>query len=98
MLVHMADEEERLMPALWEAFDDGALLALHQAIVASVTPAEQLALLPFLLPALNAPERAELVAGVRATAPPQAFDGLQALARRVLSPADWERLEQALAA
>ena len=41
MLVHMADEEERLMPALWAAFDDEALVRIHQALLASIAPAEK---------------------------------------------------------
>lgn len=98
MLVHMADEEERLMPALWAAFDDDALLRIHDALVASIPPAEKAEHLGWMLPALNARERAELLAGARASVPPPAFEALRGLARRVLPAADWDRLEADLSA
>ena len=59
----MADEEERLMPARWEAFDDEALRRVHRALLDGVRPAEKLAAMRFMLPAMNAAERAELLAG-----------------------------------
>jgi hypothetical protein len=97
MLVHMAEEEERLMPALQAAYDDAALLGIHQAILASLPPQEKAEAVALMLPALNAPERAELLAGIRASAPAAAFEAIAGLARRVLSPADWGRLERSLA-
>ncbi len=97
MLVHMADEEERLMPALQAAFDDGALVKIHEALMASLPPQEKAQSLAWMLPALNAPERAELLAGIRAAAPPAAFAAIADVARRVLPTADWTRLEQSLA-
>lgn len=98
MLVHMADEEERLMPALWAAFDDDALSRIHAALLASIPPAEKPKALEWMLPALNTVERVELLEGVRAAVPPPVFEALRHVARRVLTAADWSRLEQALAA
>lgn len=98
MLLHMADEEERLMPALWAAFDDETLGGVQSALVASIPPAEKPKVLEWLLPALNGVERVETLESVRATVPPPVFEALQRIARRVLSPADWSRLEEALAA
>jgi hypothetical protein len=98
MLVHMADEEERLMPALWSAFDDAALERIHQALLASIPPADKARVVGWLLPALSAPERTELLGSLRASVPPQAFETLRGLAQRVLSSADWERLDAELAA
>ncbi len=97
MLVHMADEEERLMPALQAALDDAALVGIHQAILANLTPEEKAQSVSWMLPALNPPERAEMLAGIRAVAPPAAFAAMAELARRVLPPADWTRLERSLA-
>jgi len=98
MLVHMADEEERLMPALQAALDDAALLGIHQALLASLPPEEKAQSVALMLPALNAPERTEMLAGIRAVAPPAAFVAMADLARRVLPPAEWSRLERSLAA
>jgi hypothetical protein len=97
MLVHMADEEERLMPALWAVFDDAALQRVHEALLASLSPAEKTEVLGWMLPALSAPERTELLTGVRKTAPPEVFAAVEGVARRVLAPPDWSRLEQSLA-
>jgi hypothetical protein len=96
MLVHMADEEERLMPALQAAFDDDALLGIHHAIMAGLSPEEKAQNLAWMLPALNAPERAAMLAGIRAAARPAAFAAMADLARRVLPAADWSRLERSL--
>jgi len=98
LLVHMADEEERALPALWAAVDDSVLLRTHQELLASLTPDEMARNLSLMLPAMNASERLEMVARARATAPPEAFRSLVGLARRVLGAADWERLEGRLAA
>jgi hypothetical protein len=93
MLVHMADEEERLMPALWASFDDEALGRIHQALLRSLPPAEKLATLRVMLPALSPAERAELLIGVRASAPAAAFDAILNVAREALSADEWHRLE-----
>ena len=98
LLLHMADEEERLMPALWARLEDDALRRIHEALLASLPPEEKARAFGWMLPALSAPERAELLAGVRAVAPPESFAALQGLARRVMPAEDWNRLEQALLA
>lgn len=69
MFVHMADEEERLMPALWAAFDDEALVRIHQALLASIPAPEKARVLEWMMPALSAPERAELLAASRRASP-----------------------------
>jgi hypothetical protein len=93
MLVHMADEEDRLMPALWGTFDDGALRRVHQALLESLSPAEKLASMRFMLPALGPVERRELLAGVRESAPAAAFEAIARVAREVLPHDEWDRLE-----
>jgi hypothetical protein len=50
-----------------------------------------------MLPALSAPERAAVLAGVRAGAPAGAYEGILRVAREVLSEEDWRRLETELA-
>ena len=97
MLVHMADEEERLMPALWAAFDDEALLRVHRALLESLPPAEKVEAMRWMLPALSPVERADLLAGVRASAPPAAYDAILRVARESLSAEEWRRLESEMA-
>ena len=47
------------------------------------------ATLAFMLPAMNADDRAELLRGMRASAPAEAFAGVLSLARSVLDPAEF---------
>jgi hypothetical protein len=98
LLVHMADEEERGLPGLWAAMDDASLQRMHQELLASLPPEKMARYLTWMLPAMSATERLEMVTRARATAPPEAFRFLTGLARRVLPPAAWERLERRLAA
>jgi len=98
LLVHMADEEERALPALWAGVDDACLQRTHQELLASLAPDEMARSLGWMLPAMNASERLAMVTRVRGTAPPEAFRSLMGLARRVLPPAAWEGLERQLAA
>ncbi|MFN8095721.1 MAG: hemerythrin domain-containing protein [Vicinamibacteria bacterium] len=97
MLVHMADEEERLMPALWAAFDDAALQRVHRVLLESLSPAEKLASMRFMLPALAGSERVALLAGLRDSAPLAAFEAIARVAREVLPREEWARLESDLA-
>jgi hypothetical protein len=98
LLVHMADEEERALPGLWTGLDDASLQRMHQELLASLPPDEMTRNLTWMLPAMNATERLDMVTRARATAPPEAFRSLMGLARRVLPPAAWKRLEGRLAA
>jgi hypothetical protein len=98
LLVHMADEEERALPALWAAMDDAALQRMHQELIASLPPDAMARDLALMFPAMNASERVAMLTRMRATAPPEAYRFVSGLARRVLSPRDWERLEGRLAA
>lgn len=95
--VHMADEEEQIMPALWRGFDDGKLLAVHQAIIASIPPGEMAQEMTWMLPAMNTPDRIQMLAGIRATAPAEVFGFLCELARGVLDARDEAELEAGLA-
>lgn len=87
-LSHQDLEERVVMPALEDAVGPEACLGLHVAIVSSIPPAEMMRSLAFMLPAMNLEDRADLLGGMRAVAPPQAFEGVWALAGSVLDPAD----------
>lgn len=60
------DGEERMMPMLWERCTDEELAAVLRAFGASRAVEEALADIGWILPALNAPERAEMIAGMSA--------------------------------
>ena len=80
------------MPALERAIGVEAVLGIHVAILSSIPPDEMGRSLAFMLPAMNLDDRTELLAGMRMTAPPEAFDGVVGLARSVLDPADFGAL------
>jgi hypothetical protein len=87
-LAHQDLEERVVMPALEDALGVDAVVAMHQAIVGSIPPEEMARSLAFMLPAMNLDDRCELLGGMRAAAPPEAFDGVWSLTRSVLCPPD----------
>ena len=52
--------------------------------------------LHWFFPALNAPERAAMLAGMRQGMPPEAFPGVLGIAEATLSAADYARLQRDL--
>jgi hypothetical protein len=70
---------------------------MHQSIVSSIPPDEMAASLALMLPAMNIDDRTELLGGIRATAPAEAFEGVWGLAASVLTAADHEALAARLA-
>lgn len=87
-LAHQYLEERVVMPALESAIGPASVLELHQAIVGSIPPDEMGRSLAFMLPAMNVDDRVELLTGIRAGAPAEAFAAVFDLARSVLSPPD----------
>lgn len=96
LLVHMADEEERIMPALWHAMTDEELIEVEQRLVASIPPEKLARFLSWMIPAMNHPERVEMLTGMRDRGPAEVFIFVRDLSRSVLSEADYAALENAL--
>lgn len=96
LLVHMADEEQKAMPALWAKFDDAYLIDLHGRLVGSIAPEEMAAVMRMMLPAMNTPERVETLAGIRAHAPAPVFAFIRGIARESLSDQEFAILEARL--
>ena len=96
--LHMAEEEQEIMPALWERMTDEELIDVEQRLVASIPPDKLGAYLSWMLPAMSAPERVSMLAGARGSAPPEVFAFVRNLARGVLTAADDAALERGLAA
>lgn len=93
---HMAYEEAEHNAVLWAVYDDAQILEIEQRIVSGIPPAAMMALLRWFLPALNAPERAAMLAGMRTGMPAPAFAGVLELARGCLAPAEHAKLMAAL--
>lgn len=94
---HMAVEETHNHTLLAQRFSDDELRAIEHRIVASMTPDESLAGLRWMLPHINAVERAAMLGGMKLGAPPEVFGSVMALAREVLTQRDFYKLERALA-
>lgn len=95
---HMNVEETAHNQALWSTYSDDELLALHQRLLAAITPAEMATVLRWMVPALNPVERAALLAAMQPQLPPEGVRGLLASARAQLDDTAWAKLAQALAA
>ena len=93
---HMHVEETVHNAALWAHYSDAELGALHGRLMASVPPQEMLETARWLLPALSPVERACMLNGVKAEAPPPAFDALVAHIRPHLDAAAWAKLAPAI--
>ncbi len=95
-LAHQLVEERAVMPALEQALGLEAVIDMHQAIVSSIPPALMAKSLSVMLPAMNLDDRAEMLVGMRADAPAEAFAGVVNLARSVLDPTDFNALADRL--
>ena len=91
-LEHIDLEERTVMQQLPQLIGIDEVAAIHGAIIGSIPPDEMARSLAFMLPAMNIDDRTELLGGVRAAAPPEAFEATMGLARSVLRPADYRSL------
>lgn len=95
-LQHMHVEETAHNALLWAHYSDIELEAVHHAIVQSIPPQTMAEALHWFFPALAAPERAGMLAGMRQGMPPEAFLGVLEIARATLAPQDHAKLCRAL--
>lgn len=91
-LEHQDVEERVVMPALEAAVGVEEVVAIHQAILASIPPDEMARALALMIPAMNIDNRVELLGGMRANAPAEVFEGVWGLAGSVLEPSDFSAL------
>ncbi len=95
-LTHMNIEESDHNAVLWATHSDAELIAIEQAIVASIPPAEMGMILEWMLPALTPAERAGQLGAMRAAMPADAFEEVLGIARSKLAARDWRKLTRAL--
>lgn len=96
-LLHMEVEESANNQVLQTCYSDEELVALHQEILAALTPQEMAVATRWMMIGSSPAERAQAMAGMRADAPPSAFAAMLDIARDSLSPGDWNKLAAALA-
>src|SRR5690606_232594 len=90
--LHMQVEESRNNASLWSAYTDEELVEIHDALVASIPAEEMSYLLGLMLPALAPVERTQMMLGMKAGMPAEAFSGVLEVVRQVLSDRDWAKL------
>jgi hypothetical protein len=89
---HMHVEETAHNAVLWARYTDAELLAIHDALVASIPPQEMMTVARWMVPFMNPLERFHLLADIRAKAPKEAFEAILATARAHLAAAEWAKL------
>jgi Hemerythrin HHE cation binding domain len=94
-LAHMHLEETEHNAVLWAHLDDAGILAIHDQILARLSPAEMTMSLRWMLPAVAPAERLALLGGMR-DAPAPVFGAALALARERLNDDDWGALARGL--
>lgn len=95
-LRHQEFEELQVMPVLCEHIPADELRALDDALVASIPPEDLALSAAIMLPAMNVEDRVELLGGIQAGAPPEAFAGVLGLTQSVLDPAAYAQVAQRL--
>lgn len=96
-LLHMDLEESANNQVLQACYSDEELFALHQEILAALTPKEMALATRWMMLGCSPAERAQAMAGMRADAPPPAFEAMLDVVRASLAPGDWQKLAVALA-
>lgn len=95
-LEHMLREETENNAVLWACYSDEELREIDHALVAAIPPEKVMQFLRWMAPALSPGERAGLLGGIRAGAPPQVFAAIFASVEAHLSPRQLEKLTAAL--
>lgn len=94
--VHMHTEETVNNEILWRTHSDAEIIAIEQAIVASLSPEEKSLAMRWMLPALSPEARAQMLGMMKAAMPPEAFAGILAMLKPLLSEANWRKLTKAM--
>lgn len=95
-LEHMAMEEIDHNAVLWAHYSDHEIVAIEQALVASIEPEKAMGFLRWMLQAASPAERADKLRGIRAHAPAEVFLGILTMLQPLLTATDWHKLQLAL--
>lgn len=97
-LLHMAEEEQFMLPILQSLFTDEDLLDMEDRIVSSHAPEEMIFACRLMIPAATRSDRVAMLGAMRANAPAEAFAAIiDEAARPSLSAADFAHLSEGLA-
>lgn len=95
---HMIEEETETLSLLHRLFSDAELATIEGNIVGSVDPDMMMEFIRIMIPAMNPAERLGMLGGMKAAMPVPVFAAIVDMGvKPVLDPADWHKLERALA-
>lgn len=95
-LQHMHKEETVHNAALWAAYTDAELAAMHDALIATIPQPEMMLVMRWMLPNLNAPERLGVMQDMRSGAPAPVFEGMLDATRGMLNAHNAMKLARGL--
>ncbi|MES2936976.1 MAG: hypothetical protein V4864_04795 [Pseudomonadota bacterium] len=93
---HMHVEETAHNAVLWARYTDAELVAIHDALVASIPPEEMMFTVRWLVPCMNPAERLGLLSDIRGKAPAPAFEAMLNVVRPHLGEGEWAKLARGL--
>ena len=95
-LLHQDEEEKMQSDILWKHFDNERLAAVMAAYKKSLSPAQELENLKFIIPCLSIPELTKMFGNIKASALTEVFQASCQIAENHLAPDDWKKLSKAL--
>lgn len=95
-LGHMHQEETVNNAALWAAYTDAEIDAMHQRLVQSLSPDDMMKTIRFMAAASTPQELIGLLREMQAGMPPPVFASVLDVVRRQLDERRWARVAQAL--
>lgn len=95
-LTHQDVEERQVGQALEAALGLEGVLGIHMAIIGNMPPQQLVGALAVMFPAMNVDDRTDLLGGMRATAPAEAFAAVWSLAKSVLPLEDHRAIAERL--
>ncbi|MBX3589186.1 MAG: hemerythrin domain-containing protein [Ramlibacter sp.] len=93
---HMHVEETAHNAVLWARYTDAELTDIHNALVASIPPAEMMYTVRWLVPFMSPAERTAMLADMQAHAPAPAFAAVLDTVRPHLTDREWAKLARSL--
>jgi len=93
---HMHIEETANAALLWAHYTDAELHSIHDRLVATLAPQENLLMARWLVPASSPTERAGMMMALQQHTPPEAFLGLLMHLRPHVDAGGWAKLARAV--
>jgi len=95
-LYHMNKEEDKINKVLWKHYTDGELVAITQAIIASIPPEDMAIETDWMIKGLNNYEIINWLSAVKNDAPDFVFKSLLSQAEAVLPEQRWNEIKEGL--